>query len=316
MIKRFTPVLLMLVGCCTCWIAGCANVKDLQPPDGDQLPDSVVRIFNDAVPGAQQIVFKTLEKDWLYEVNYVLNDRKGYAGLDTKQILRNSRMVSAQLPDSLKQFVSALSLDNVTISELWEVEMPGQSKQYYSKCTWGTRDYMLGYLFQNTSGNKVYQAMLLPYSKFYVGLGRGDLFRLPAKTQQILAGKKYGLGGGGVWVSGGDDDIYSLNVGPAPDSLTSYSMTFHKTGDILNAFPRDRQIYKTIDECPEGLRNYLRYNPPFSAFTLNNGYKFTDSGVSGYFLSLQSSLSSESTSLFFDGDFNVIFRTYNGSAKM
>lgn len=306
----------MLAGFCAGCLTGCANIKDLQPPSGEQLPDSLIRIFNEAVPGAQEIVFKTLEKEWLYEVTYVLNGRKGYAGLDTSRILRNSRMVSAELPDSLKQFISGLALRNATVSELWEMVEPAQVNKYFSKCVWGNREYILSYYVQDAGTSKLYQAILLPYSKFNVSLRASDFSRLSIKTQQTLAAKKYSMGRGDLWVSGGSQDIYSLNVGPAPDSVTSYPMTFSKQGELLNAMPKDRQIYKTIEECPEGLQNYLRSNPPFAAFIINSGYKFVDSGTTGYLLSLQSSLSSEFTTLFFDGNFNLIFRTYNGSMKM
>ncbi|RYF46644.1 MAG: hypothetical protein EOO39_49475, partial [Cytophagaceae bacterium] len=96
----------------------CNRVTDNQPTPTETVPASAIQALTDQYPGAADMVFKTLEKDRVWQVNFTQKSARFSAATNPQKLLIAYQLQTQSVPDSLSSTVRNTVLDGGTFTNL------------------------------------------------------------------------------------------------------------------------------------------------------------------------------------------------------
>jgi hypothetical protein len=303
---------LTIIGLLAFYIAGCANVKDLQPPPSDTLPDSVLTVFQKEVPNAKNVVFKTVEENWLYEVNYTLEDHPAYGLLDNKKLLANYWRKTDTFPDSLRKMVDQLVIKNGVTSGFWEpVFQYPYYKIYYTNFDFEGRQYVMSiqHFIDKDTGYKSYSIEFGPKWRFNVN-AINDEKRLPEQIGAALKARNIKLQTSSMAIDENGKRTYYVNANDT--NFRSYTFTFNNEAKMIFAFDNVPENLFSLDQFPTPIQDFVKASP-FRDFEFIQGNAFSDPEVSGHIVVVSSEKNGQSFRNIFDQNGALVKMSFHAS---
>jgi len=308
--NRFALCLARIAGLCVLCMTGCQSVKDFQPGDSDNLPDSVLMVFQNTVPNAKNVVFKTIEENWLYEVNYTLDDRRAFGLLDKQRVLLNYWGTSDALPDSLRRMFNELAPSEGTITGFWEpVIQDPVHKFYFNNIDLMGRRYLMRILATpSTVTGKI---------EHHFEVGRSWRFTLqgpppnqvPAQIKSALTARnlKYVSTNMGI----NEDGTRTYDVAAQDESESKYSrLIFNNEGKLLCIPDVTSERVVGLAALPVPIQDYIK-SSPFKDFGSVYGYKLTDPEAPGFMVIMGEVKPDQIWKAVFDQSNNLVHMEYS-----
>lgn len=304
---RFTSFLIFGIGVCLVYLNGCSNVKDLPPDVKNDLPDSIIKVFDRAFPTAEDAVFKKLEfeKEKFYEVNFHVGQDKFYSVLNTSTILKSFRLLN-EPPDSLRKKVAELPPPGGVMTDFRIPSYASQDTLMVSRYKLDGKDYTVSWRW--AAGASVRLDMAFQF-KLHYQLNAGEVNRLPDWILAYL--QQNNLTFYQAWVYVKDDNTARYDF-HAQGGNSLYFFSFDTDGTLeYTTFPVATN-YRSLAEMPVEIQNYVKNSPVLSTRGFfSTASKYERDGKTAYSLDMAIQPSREAD---LTGFYRIIF-DQNGGFK-
>lgn len=291
-------------------LSTCNNVNDLQAPPQELVPELVISVLRDSLPGAENIVFKTVEENKLWEATYKRQSQQYYSAINRTKIIATYKLLGDTVKSVLRQATDLVSLRNAQLSEFKEKERGGNmnvSEEFSSKYLFDNQSYLLTWVPAVGNSGRSYVMNLDKFSKF--GFITLDMSDLPAAVQTVYQARNLSHQGTKVYIGESNEKIFR-SVGSVGSK--SYEFIFDHAGRVIYSPYNITERYNALNLIPQFAQGYITAKKQFEGFSLLSGEKFEEAGQVGYkFSLLKSTPFAESYFLFFDNSGNLKYLTYN-----
>ncbi|WP_420151429.1 hypothetical protein [Spirosoma sp.] len=255
--------------------SGCNKVNDIQPNDTEEnIPVSAIEAVTGKFPQAKELVFKTLEKNQVWQVNFSQNAARFSAATNQQRLLVAYQVENRSLPDSLTSLVRNTVIDGGTFSNLrlqnyfWYGNATNNGQLILADYDWRGSRYTIRWNVSNVNGRITYVTEMLPYHQ--LEYRTETLANLPAIIQKSLQDQQADFNYAVVQVGQNTEKRYVLTVRQATNTPT---LTYNDEGTLLGVtnLP-NTQYYTAIDQLPSAIQTYLRNTSELSGFDVGGQF--------------------------------------------
>ena len=255
--------------------AGCNRVNDIQPNSPEEVPVSAIDAVTGQFPQAENIVFKTLEKNQVWQVNFTQKAARYSAATDQQMLLVAYQLDDRSVPDSLTSLVRNTVIEGGTFSNLrvqnysWFKDGTNNGQFIFADYNWRGNRYTFRWNVTNINGNITYVTEMFPY--YQLEYRTVTLADLPATIQESLKNQQADFSYAVVQTGQDTEKRYTLTVRQSANTPT---LTYNGEGTLVMATNSpNTQYYTAINQLPDPIQTYLRNTPELTGFDL--GGQFT-----------------------------------------
>ncbi|WP_157488304.1 hypothetical protein [Dyadobacter crusticola] len=261
-------------------LSGCNSVN--VPPDTVELPEvpeKVVKMFNQKFPDATETTMRVVEKDKIWEADYRSGGSSFYVAMDYDSILTRHRFELAELPGNIRPFVSASTIKDATFSEFGEILQTWYSnveQEYRIKYVLNERSYVMQW---STSGKYGRDGALVSYPFYKIADAYVSNGELPEKVRNYFdsEGLQIMESFTVAFINENNRKRYSITAQNADSD--SWSFYFDHEGSLIFTGYKSPRIFQNDDSgLPDGVRAYLREMDTSQGFKLALGYECFGTG--------------------------------------
>lgn len=276
-------------------IISCNGVNDPQPEDLETIPEQVVDLLERKFPNAEKTTIKVVEKDRLWEASYSQNSQNYYVALDSSNVLATYRLISPDVPDSVKTALGKLAIQggvpsdyrqNMDASVYWAV--------YEAKYVLGGTEYLL-----NWSPALGYAFTMNHFSKFVYEVS--SIEKLPPNAKSLLRSENLSFSRGSGFVNKNNIQSYTVDAKDVFDSR----FLFNSSGTLIFTEYDLQQVFVNKIDLPSQVLKSIQNNPLFEGFDF-----FSGAYNKNYKVTLKKG--NESFTIYLDDNAAIISITYTG----
>lgn len=288
----------------------CNSINDFQPKDQENIPASVIEDLKSKFPNAQQVVYKAIEEDKLWEATFISDSKKYYAALATSGVVASYILSSGISSSIFDLIVEKISFPRGSFSNFREntrLSNTGTSPELSAKYVIDSKDYIFTW-FPLDNSRKKFVIQIQDYYKFNYTT---NIFNnLPPNSQKIFKNNNLAQRESTIYLNEANEKTYR-SVGLSADNKT-VDYLFNHNGNILYSSQNFTITYNKSADFPAFAQQYLATNETqFKNFPIQSGVKFEDNGQIGYrFILYKAYPNLETYYLYFDESGKLTFLTY------
>ncbi|GAB4022216.1 hypothetical protein GCM10028773_34090 [Spirosoma koreense] len=255
---------------------GCNKVNDIQPNEQEgEVPVSAIEAVTGQFPQAKDMVFKTLEKNRVWQVAFSQNAARYSAATDQQLLLVAYQLADRSVPDSLTSLVRSTVIDGGSFSNLkvqnysWFKDPANNGQFILADYDWRGTSYTFRWTVTNISGRINYVTEMFPY--YQLEYRTVTLADLPTTIQESLRNLRADFNYAIIQVDGHAKKRYSVTVQQASNVI---ALTYNDEGGLTAVSnPQTTQYFSQTSQLPTAIQAYLRDTPELAGFGL--GGQFT-----------------------------------------
>lgn len=286
-------------------LAGCNNLNDLRPVDpGTEIPEATVKVVKDKFPKAEDLVFKPILANKIWEVK-LKSDADRYSSLvDYGKMWETFKLVPDSVPQSLKTMMSE--------SPFSGGELSAYSKAYFA--TTAANKLIYNYKGENYS---LLLDGLVSFDQNVYRITTYEIDDLPAFVKDtIRAAPNMGFSVGYTWVRFDDSKRYFVfarqNINNRYETVSMLFDDKGKLGWSSTAFTAQGMVTASsnLDPLPPQIIARIESLPELTGFEYYLKLKNDVNGLTSYYVKLRKANTYTECELYFDKDFNVLYKKY------
>lgn len=292
-------------------LSGCNNLNDLRPADpGTEIPETAVKVVKTKFPNAEELVFKPVLADKIWEVK-LKSDQDRYSSLvDYGKMWETFKVSPDGVPATLDQIMAKTAFGGGTFSNYTTAYFAATASH---KLIYNYRGENYSFewsgLMQNVNGTASFDPSVYRITTF-------ELNDLPAFVKDtIQAMPSTAFTAGYTWVRLDDSKLYYVIASQkVADRLERISMLFDDKGRLRWASTGFQQpgvpnIASNLNEVPAQISQYIDSLPELAGYEYDRKIVNQLNGLTSYYVTLRIGSVSR-CELYFDQDFNVINKKY------
>jgi len=302
----------ILIIALTLILSSCNNLNDLRPIDpGTEIPQAAVKVVKDKFPKAEDLVFKPVLKDKIWEVK-LKSDADRYTSLvDFGKMWETFKVAPDGVPTALEGLMNKTAFGGGTLS--------AYSTAYYATTAnnkliynFKGENYSFAWsgIFPNVNGSATFDPALYRITTY-------DISDLPASVKDtIQSARSMTFVMGYTWVRLDDTKLYYVFADQKNDYRTDrVSMLFDDKGKLrwsslfFNTQPGLPNTSSNIETVPAEIKQYFDSLPELSGYEYKVKLVNNVDGLTSYYFILAMGQVSQ-CEFFFDKDFNVLNKRY------
>lgn len=297
---------LALIFTCAWVLWGCNNLNDLRPTGPDPaIPEEAVNVVKAKFPKAEELVFKPVMKDKIWEVRLKSEADRYISLVDYGKMWETYKIMPDGVPAALQASLEKTVFAAGTLSAYTTAFFATSAN---NKLVFNFKGD--NYSFEwNTGGN----ASWATFDRSLYRLTTYDVVDLPAfvaDTLRAIPTMKYVKGQ--TWVIMDDSRLYHV-MGDTWNGQMSerISMLFNNDGRLVWSSTKFTELGVTgsssnMQTVPAPIEDYLNSQDELKGFTYNLKLVSDYRGLTSYYISL--SYANGRYDLYFDKDFNVVYK--------
>ncbi|OJV14711.1 MAG: hypothetical protein BGO21_18610 [Dyadobacter sp. 50-39] len=293
-------------------LAGCNDLNDLRPVDpGKEIPEAAVKVVKAKFPNAEELVFKPILEDKIWEVK-LKSDADRYTSLvDYGKMWETFRVMPGNIPTALTESLPKTAFGDGTLSSY--------STAYYAttagnKLIYNYRGENYSFewagVYPNANSSATFDQVLYRITTY-------EIADLPASVKDtIQAMPEAGFMMGSTWVRLDDKKHYYVfarqKMGSQLETVAMlfddkgklrWSSTFFSTSGMINA-------NSNMEQVPAGIKQYLDSAPELAGYEIEKKLINNVNGLTSYYITVTVGGVSR-CAFFFDKDYNMLHKTYS-----
>lgn len=293
-------------------LSGCNNLNDLRPPDPNpEIPEATVKTVKDKFPKAEELVFKPILADKIWEVK-LKSDADRYTSLVDYGKMWETFKVSpdgapAVLQESLKKTAFGDGIFTSYSTGYFAAAIPNKLIYNYKG-----EDYS----FEWTGVSPVGANSTAAFDQILYRITTYEVSDLPASVKDTIRGTpNMTFIRGHTWVRLDDSKwYYVITTQKIGDRSEGVHLLFDDKGKLRwssTAFtqPGLPNVPSNMETVPAEIRQYLDSRPELAGYEFERKLVNNVNGLTSYYVSLTVGGVSRCL-LYFDKDFNLLNKTY------
>lgn len=257
--------------------AACNRVTDIQPNPNptEEIPTSAIDAVTGQFPQAEGIVFKTLEKNQVWQVNFTQKAARYNAATNQQMLLVAYQVADRSVPDSLTSVVRNTVIDGGTFTNLrmqnysWFKDTSNNGQFIFADYDWRGTRYTFRWTVTNLSGKTTYVTELFPY--YQLEYRTVTLADLPSSIREPLKNQTLDFNYAVVQVDQQVKKRYGITV---KQNSNSFTLNYTDEGLLSSVSSSPTvQYFSEIGQLPTTIQAYLRNTPELAGFGM--GGQFT-----------------------------------------
>ncbi|ARK09833.1 hypothetical protein A6C57_05485 [Fibrella sp. ES10-3-2-2] len=296
------------------FLLACNQVTDTQPAPTETIPASAIQALTDQYPGAADILFKTLEKGRVWQVNFTQKSARFSAATSPQKLLIAYQLQTQAVPDSLASLVRNTVIDGGTFTNLrvqnysWFRDGGNNGQFIFADYDWQGNRYTFRWNVTSLNSQITYTTELLPSNQ--LEFRTETLLDLPPSIQQSLAAQGAVFSYALVTVDAQGKKQYAVS---AQQNTTYYNLTYEENGQLVAATgSANAQYYSFINQLPSAIQTYLQQTPELAGFSNSGQFsllrKSQYAGLTTYTVNVQKGR--QTWFMTFDQQGQLVQRTY------
>ena len=214
----------------------CNGVTDDQVAPTETIPAAAIQALTDQYPGAADMVFKTLEKDRVWQVNFTQKSARFNAATSPQKLLIAYQLQTQSVPDSLASLVRNTVLDGGTFTNLrvqnysWFKDGGNNGQFIFADYDWQGNRYTFRWTVTSINGKITYVTELFPSNQ--LEFRTETLLDLPLVVQQSMTAQGASFSYALVTVDAQNKKQYAVSV---QQNANYYTLTYAENGQLLAA---------------------------------------------------------------------------------
>lgn len=292
-------------------LSGCNNLNDLRPVDpGTEIPEAAVKVVKSKFPKAEELVFKPILADKIWEVK-LKSDADRYSSLvDYGKMWETFKIMPDGVPATLETPLQKTIFGSGTLS--------AYTTAYYAAS--GNNKLVYNYKGENYaflwSGATPTSNSSAAFDQNLYRIATYEIADLPAFVKDtIINTKDMAFTVGYTWVRMDDTKRYQIftrqKIG---NNYETVSMLFDEKGKL-----RWNSIYfspsgmisnhSNLETLPEPIKQYLDSQPELSGYEFETRLMNNVNGLTSYYIAVRVGSDSR-CQIYFDKDFNMLTKSY------
>ncbi|SDG92206.1 hypothetical protein SAMN04487996_12573 [Dyadobacter soli] len=293
-------------------LTGCNDLKDLRPIDpGTQIPETVVNVVKAKFPKGEDLVFKPVLEDKIWEVK-LKSDADRYSSLvDYGKMWETFKIMTDDAPSALRESLKSTAFGDGTLSAYTTAYFAttAPNKLIYS---YKNENYAFEWsgVYPNVNSSAAFDQSMYRIATFDIG-------DLPVFVKDSLkAFPKATFVKGYIWVRlDGSLRYYvmgNLNEGGLQDQLSMFFDDKGKLRWMSNLFtqPGVPVAASNLEPVPAQIKQYLDGLPELAGYEYERKLKSNLNGLDSYYIVVTVGGVSR-CELYFDKDFQVLNKKYS-----
>lgn len=293
-------------------LSGCNNLNDLRPVDpGTEIPEVAVKIVKAKFPKAEDLVFKPVLKDKIWEVK-LKSDADRYSSLvDYGKMWETFKIVPDSIPAALTGLMNKSVFSGGELSAYSKAHFAttAQNKLIYN---YKGENYSLewtGASFLGDDGSASFDPSIYRIATYELG----DLPAFVKDTIQATTNMTFTVGY--TWVRFDDSRrYYIMGRQKIGDRFETVSMFFDDKGKLRwssTAFtnPGVPNASSNLEPVPPQITQYIESLPELAGYEYDWKLVNNVNGLTSYYIRVKIGFESK-CELYFDKDFNMLNKKY------
>lgn len=292
----------------------CNRVTDDQPAPNETIPTTAIQALTDQYPGAAGMIFKTLEKGRVWQVNFTQKSARYSAATGLQKLLIAYQLETQSVPDSLASLVRNTAIDGGTFTNLrvqdysWFKDVGNNGQFIFADYDWQGNRYTFRWTVTSINGKITYVTELLPSNQ--LEFRTETLLDLPLAIQQSLTAQGAAFNYALVSVDTKNKKQYAVTV---QQNANWYNLTYEENGQLIAVSgSANAQYYSAINQLPGSIQTYLQQTPELAGFSNSGQFSLLSksqyAGVTTYTVNLQKGR--QTWFMTFDEQGKLVRRTY------
>lgn len=288
-------------------LTGCNDLKDLRPIDpGTEIPETVVKVVKAKFPKAEDLVFKPILEEKIWEVK-LKSDADRYSSLvDYGKMWETFKEVPGGVPAALTEALQKTRFAGGTLSDYTTAFFATTAN---NKLVFNHKGEVYSFEWSGVVPSSPY-AM---FDRMKYRIATYDFADLPgfvADTIKAIPGAKFFKGY--TFVGMDDSKMYHAMVTVSYNQYAeNVSMLFDSKGKLLWSSTKFIEIGVTgtasnLQTVPQPIQDYLNSQPELSGFEYNLKLVSDYRGLMSYYISVK--YVNGRYDVYFDKDFNVVYK--------
>lgn len=294
-------------------LAGCNNLNDLRPIDpGTEIPEAAVKVVKAKFPKAEDLVFKPILENKVWEVKLKSNADRYSSLVDYGKMWETFRQVPDSLPDALKGLVNNSPFSGGELSAFSRsyFATTAQNKMVYN---YKGENYSLewtGTTYLGDDGSASFDQNVYRITTY-------EIDDLPAFVKDMIrAAPNMSFSVGYTWVRFDDSKRYFVfarqNINNRYETV---SMLFDDKGKLRwssTAFTAQGMVTASsnLDPVPPQIAAYVESLPELAGFEYALKLVNNVNSLTSYYVKLRKPNGYADCELYFDKDFNMVNKKY------
>jgi hypothetical protein len=303
------PFILTVVFALVLW--GCNNLNDLRPTDpGTEIPEAAVKVVKAKFPNAEELVFKPILEDKIWEVK-LKSDADRYSSLvDYGKMWETFKVMPDGVPSTLQEPLKKTAFGDGVLSAYTTAFFATTAK---NKLIYNYKGENYSFLWEGFYSNGNSSAMFDPV---LYRIATYEINDLPAFVKEtITATPDMSFTRGYTWVRLDDTRLYHVFANQKKgDRYDVVSMLFDDKGKLRwsSTFFPNLGLPNTnsnLETVPAGIKQYLDSLSELAGYEYERKLVNNVNGLTSYYISVTVGSVSR-CELYFDKDFNVLNKSY------
>ncbi|GAB2790004.1 hypothetical protein GCM10027275_38590 [Rhabdobacter roseus] len=276
----------------------------------DKIPVAVVEDLKSKFPNAQDIIYKTVERDKLWEATFMENGKNYYSALGTQGVMVSYLLLTAAPSGTFASILEKVSLPKGKFSDFKEntsTSSSNNAQELTAKYTLDSTAYIFSW-FPLDATRKKYVVQMRYFSKFdYTTHLVGDL---PTRAQNIIKDNALIHKSARIFVNEANEKTYHSLEHDAANNQLDY--LFDHRGNSIYSSRNFQGTYTKTAEFPQFAQDYMAtHAQQFANFPIQSGVRFEESGQTGYrFILYRAYPFLETYYLYFNDSGTITYLTY------
>lgn len=289
-------------------ICSCNNLNDLRPTDpGKEIPEAAVKVVKDKFPKAEELVFKPILQDKIWEVKLKSESDRYSSLVDYGKMWETFKVSVDGVPAVLQESLQKTAFGNGTLSAYTTAFFAASAKNKLMYHFNG-ENYSFEWAGVNPSSNS--------WASFDPALYRITTYEradLPAFVSDTIRGiPNMNFVTAQTWVRLDYSKLYYV-IGSNNTQSERVSMLFDEKGKLRwssTAFtePGVTGVPSNLETVPAPIQQYVASLPELAGFAYERKLVSNYRGLTSYYITLTANTGR--CELYFDQDFNVLNKKY------
>lgn len=292
-------------------LTGCNDLKDLRPVDpGTEIPVTVVNVVKAKFPKGEDLVFKPILEDKVWEVKLTSEAAQYSSLVDYGKMWETFKAMPDGVPSALQQSLQKTAFGDGALSAYATAYFAttANNKLIYN---YKGANYSFEWagVYPNVNSSAMFDQSLYRIATY-------DVADLPAFVKDtIKTFPKATFVVGYTWVRLDGSKVYfvmgKLNEGGQNDQLSLFFDDKGKLRWMSNLFtqPGAPVLSSNLEPVPAEIRQYLDSVPELAGYQYERKLKSYINGIDSYYIVVSVGANSR-CELYFDKDFNVLNKKY------
>ncbi|GAB3800081.1 hypothetical protein GCM10028819_24670 [Spirosoma humi] len=296
-------------------VSSCNPVTDSQPaPQDDEVPSSAIQAVTEQFPQADEMIFKTVQKNQVWQVSFSQKATRYSAAANTQRLLVAYQTENRSVPDSLSSLVRNTVIDGGTFSNLrvqnysWFKDDSNNGLFVFADYDWLGNRYTFRWTITTINATTTYVTELFPY--YQLEYRTTTLADLPAIIQESITRQPGEFSFATVQLDLQGKKRYAISL---KQSSSTRQLQYTDEGVLISVYdPGQLQSLSALTQLPMPIQTYIQHTPELAGFGLGGQFtmlaKTSYNQLETYQVTLQKG--KQTWFMLFNGQGELLKRTY------